>query len=225
MSTLYALRLEHGKYYIGKTTRDVDTRFAEHIEGNGSAWTSLYPPIEVMETVSNIDEFDEDKYVKIYMKTYGIGNVRGGSYSGITLSDNQVSVLQQELRGAADTCFGCGQPGHYVKDCTATVQPTPINHHRSGCSRCGRDNHTVDSCYATYTVTDKYIRQEPNHRQKCSRCGRTSHTVSNCYATSTVGGDKMSDDSSDTSDSDDNLWDSAVNVYKKSRGIIKAWWR
>ena len=118
---IYVLECSQDKYYVGKTNR-LDDRLLEHITNRGSAWTKKYTPISIIETVSNVDEFDEDKYVKIYMKKYGIDNVRGGSYSQIDLPDYSILALEKELRGATDTCFHCGGD-HYVNKCTSEIKP------------------------------------------------------------------------------------------------------
>lgn len=80
MLSIYILSLENGKYYIGKT-RDISSRLNSHFEGNGSTWTKKFKPTMEFTVFDNCDDFDEDKYVKIYMSKYGIENVRGGSYS------------------------------------------------------------------------------------------------------------------------------------------------
>lgn len=47
---IYVLRLLSGKYYVGKTNNP-SRRFDEHVEGEGSKWTALFKPMEViMET-------------------------------------------------------------------------------------------------------------------------------------------------------------------------------
>jgi predicted GIY-YIG superfamily endonuclease len=76
---IYILRLEEGKYYIGKSENPIK-RYEAHLAGTGSSWTKKYPPIELINVIENSSAFDEDKYTKEYMATYGIDNVRGGSY-------------------------------------------------------------------------------------------------------------------------------------------------
>ena len=66
MLCVYVLELENKKYYVGKTT-NFDERFKQHKNGVGSFWTKKYKPIKVVEIVKNVSNFDEDKYVKIYM--------------------------------------------------------------------------------------------------------------------------------------------------------------
>ena len=37
--------------------------------------------IEIIEVIPDCDLYDEDKYTRKYMDTFGIDNVRGGSYT------------------------------------------------------------------------------------------------------------------------------------------------
>lgn len=116
VKTLYVLFLEHNKYYIG-TTYDLINRTNDHKEGNGSEWTKMYKYIKTVEIVRDVDDFDEDKYVKIYMAKYGIDNVRGGSYSKIELDEETKKLLTKEIYQSQDVCFKCGKDTHFVKDC------------------------------------------------------------------------------------------------------------
>ena len=123
---LYVLRLEKDKYYVGVTEKKVEERFKEHEDGTGSAWTSMYKPIKIIKIVKNVDEYDEDKYTKMYMDKYGIENVRGGSYITVKLEDYQKRALEKELCTTNDKCFRCGREGHYVKNCYARTDVNGI---------------------------------------------------------------------------------------------------
>jgi len=79
MIYIYVLQLEKGKYYIGKT-KNPHFRLESHFNLDGSEWKKLYKPIKILELISNCDDYDEDKYTRIYMDKYGIDNVRGGSF-------------------------------------------------------------------------------------------------------------------------------------------------
>ena len=115
---LYVLRLRENKWYVGKTN-DVQKRYQEHQNGNGSQWTSIYKPM-ALEKVRKIESpFDEDKMVKEYMGRYGIDNVRGGSYCQEHLPQNTISHLQREIAGANDACLTCGRQGHFANQCYA----------------------------------------------------------------------------------------------------------
>ena len=116
VSDLYVLALEDGKYYVGKTN-NLEKRIEEHRDGEGSIWTKKYAPINVVQIIHDCGRFDEDNYTKSYMKKYGINNVRGGSYTQIKLSNEQINLLETEIKGLNDECFKCGKKGHFAKDC------------------------------------------------------------------------------------------------------------
>lgn len=123
MRTVYVLKCQHDKYYIGSTCRPLTKRIYEHVEFKGSEWTKLHPPLAIIQSVGGADSFDEDKYTKLYMMKYGIENVRGGSYCQIKLPEYQFKTLQDEFCTVNGACFKCHKLGHYVKDC-------PLNQHK-----------------------------------------------------------------------------------------------
>ena len=117
MSTnVYVLRCASGKRYVGKAA-DVQKRFQEHKNGNGSAWTNKYKPRIIEQIYKNVSPYEEDKITKETMGKYGINNVRGGTYCSIKLSDAQKESLEKEIRGAKDCCFKCGYKSHFASDC------------------------------------------------------------------------------------------------------------
>ena len=74
MVYIYVLSLIKNKYYIGKTNNP-SFRINDHLDSNGSSWTSKYTPVKLLELISNSDDYDEDKYTLKYMAKYGIDNV------------------------------------------------------------------------------------------------------------------------------------------------------
>ena len=168
MTNIYVLRLEGGRYYVGKTT-NVMKRYEEHLNGEGSAWTRKYKPISVHRVFENASPFDEDKITKEYMNQFGVDNVRGGSYVEIVLSDFHKQALQMEMNTAKGLCIRCGRGGHFMKDCwTSSITPT----------------HQI-------------ISQTARNEKKCNRCGRTGHVTFHCYATTHANGDDIDSLASD----------------------------
>jgi predicted GIY-YIG superfamily endonuclease len=134
---VYVFRLENDKFYIGKSPRieGVNLRFHEHITGRGTEWTKKYKPISIIERYecdSNFENFEDTLTVK-YMMTYGIKNVRGGSYSKIELEKWQIEWLETELenwqvkwvdlkiKDENDYCFKCGNGGHFPNKCETKI--------------------------------------------------------------------------------------------------------
>jgi len=161
MTTIYILRLEGGRYYVGKTN-NVMKRYAEHQRGYGSSWTRKYKPVSIERTIENASPFEEDKMTKEYMCKYGIDRVRGGSYVEITLSEFQIEALNLEIWGAKNLCKQCGCAGHFQKDCYAGGDSDSDYFEElldnDACYRCGRDGHYSSECYARTDVNGEYIR-------------------------------------------------------------------
>ena len=124
MVQIYILKLDDNKFYIGKTRYLTNYRTNQHFKGNGSVWTKLYKPICVIETVYDCDDYDEDKYTLMYMKKYGIDNVRGGSFSNIELSSHDIKIIDKMITSSSDKCFKCKQNGHFAKYCPESYKHT-----------------------------------------------------------------------------------------------------
>ena len=200
MTLIYVLGLKNNKYYIGRTDKKVEDRFKEHISGFGSEWTNIYEPLEIVETLPNADDYDEDKYTKKYMDLYGINNVRGGSYTSIELPDYQIKALQMELCTSKNKCFNCLGIGHFADQCTAMVDingiPIVKNHNVWLCDKCEKkfpteldaENHEkiclvnkkIQRLFAGYSF-NKAISLHISD-DMCYRCGRCGHWISECYA-------------------------------------------
>ena len=177
MVDIYILQCKNNKYYIGSSD-NVDLRIEAHFNNRGSVWTKLHKPVKLIKTYYKCDNFDEDKYTKIYMGKYGIDNVRGGSYSSIKLPSKTIYHLQKELATSNNNCFKCGRNGHFIKDCNKTKiyqnKTDLITKDTIICYRCGRFGHFYTICKEV-SVTGKI-----KNLNSCYRCGRIDHWFITC---------------------------------------------
>lgn len=116
MFYIYILKLQNGKYYIGKT-HHLKNRMNDHFNSKGSSWTKIHPPLKILKQYKTNDSFEEDKMTLMYMKDKGINNVRGGSFSSKFLSPCDLQVLQKMIRTQEDKCFQCGSLYHFKNQC------------------------------------------------------------------------------------------------------------
>jgi predicted GIY-YIG superfamily endonuclease len=213
-TNIYVLRLEGGRYYVGKSD-NVMNRYQQHIKGSGSAWTRKYKPVSLEKTIENVSSFEEDKVTKMYMSKYGIEKVRGGSYVEIELSEFHTDALKMEIWGAKDLCIQCGRPGHFVKDCYAKTDASgnKIEYEEDndewGCKYCDRTFTTAFGCGVhekSCNLKNKktpYVKQVTSKKDRvCYRCGRPGHYSPDCYARTHHMGYTLDSDCESDEDSD-----------------------
>ena len=174
-----------------------------------------YKPLKLQKTIENVSPFEEDKITKEYMLKYGIENVRGGTYTQIELTENQIQSINYELRGAMDECLKCGKKGHFVAECVYYKQNKKshvVSYNDDDNDDDGwvtddddeddddsdNDNNSDNIGYVC-DKCGKTIKDECNYYEhinvckvykgnKCFRCGRKGHYATNCYASSHIKG-------------------------------------
>lgn len=184
------MKLENNKYYVGKTN-NLNRRFDEHVNGYGSEWTKKYKPIEIIEVIENCDDFDEDKYTKIYMNKYGIDNVRGGSYTTLILYKEQIKFLKNEISGSTDKCYYCNKTGHFIKDCylkTVSDNNNLFEIVQKEQFSEPKNNNMFDIFFGAIKSISNMVSEFTFKKNVCYRCGRNTHFIKDCYAKTHIDG-------------------------------------
>jgi hypothetical protein len=120
MAFIHILHLKDDKYYVGRSHRNASEYLHKHMHGGVNNWTKLYKPLDVTYSVPSSHYSDLDTYVMEYMVIYGIDNVRGGSYSGLTIPTRDYNLIQSEIWKIYDQCARCGEIDHKEYDCVNT---------------------------------------------------------------------------------------------------------
>ena len=134
--SIYILRLENSKFWVGFTTEPI--RKAKQFI-NLNDWVLEYKPESIYKIIP-AKHYRLDYEVKEMMTEAGIDNVRGGSWSDSVLPSSVIIALKTELFGDPNKiCFMCQKVGHYAQDCLEddsgdsiseffgpTTEPSPI---------------------------------------------------------------------------------------------------
>jgi predicted GIY-YIG superfamily endonuclease len=191
MEQIYVLKLEGGKYYVGKS-KNVAERYKQHLSGDGATWTRSHKPLKLIESRPLKNDHDETNLTKDLMKKYGVDNVRGGAYVSLVLDEATKSVLEREFRGNTDACFKCGEIGHFAGRCTAGEEE---EENVWGCDHCGKEfKRMVLAIQHERRCTSKPPPRSAKKTGACYRCGRASHYSPDCYAKTDTDGNELSDD-------------------------------
>ena len=181
MVYIYVLKLQHCKYYVGKTS-DPYFRIESHFNSEGSEWTKINKPIKLLELIEG-DDYDEDKYTNIYMDKYGIDNVRGGSYTSIKLDKQTKNQLVKISNSTNNRCFKCGIEGHFAKECQEQYYSSSDKSEENViwcCEYCDKEFEDEKKC----EYHERYCKKKNNSNSgnSCFKCGKYGHLANNCWS-------------------------------------------
>jgi predicted GIY-YIG superfamily endonuclease len=195
VATLYVLECANGRYYVGKTTKTPEHRFAEHLMGLGSEWTKRNNPLRLDHTRPDTF-FGEDSLTLEYMTKYGVDQVRGGKWMHVELSSAQREEIELSLRHEKELCLKCGSNTHFANKCgvqtpakrftkTTPRAPAPLVPKTTPPVPTAKRVATKKRALKT---TEIVVKTPPPKRTRasattlCYRCGREGHFKDACYA-------------------------------------------
>ena len=94
--SVYVLKLEDDKYYVGEST-NVEKRIWAHKNDNGSAWTKKHNVEAKISGVEVTNNFNELAQTLEMMRVYGIDNVRGSLFTKPFPLDRFEKIMAAQL--------------------------------------------------------------------------------------------------------------------------------
>lgn len=97
MNTVYVLKLENSKYYIGIGTDTISEIF-HHKNGTKCEWTKIHKPLSIVEVINNCEKYDDLKITFKYMAANGIDNVRSDTFQEVVLNESIFAMLKKNIK-------------------------------------------------------------------------------------------------------------------------------
>ena len=145
MVNIYVLELQGGRYYVGKTSHTFQ-RFNQHKSGSGAKWTQKHKVKDLFAFHKDMMDSDENKITVQMMKKYGVRNVRGGSWTKVNMTENEIKRLESKINARGRRRRRVSSPKRKSK-----------TKKKVSCKRCGRTSHTVEKCYARFHANGKSL--------------------------------------------------------------------
>lgn len=155
------------------------SRLAQHFRGEGSFWTRLHPPCQVLHVDLEGRLEDEDSLTLQMMDRYGFENVRGGAWCRV--------CLDQHPGKPPAVCKTVNKP---VRKSTHTVNPpgTALKVSKPGCWPCQRICRPRLIHRPHTKQLDEAYKQYVQALGLCPRCGQSGHVVQACNSMQDVRG-------------------------------------
>ena len=99
--SLYFIGLQDNKTFLYPSYEKQDNQIMEDCS-KLYEYARLYKPQSIVFKIHDIDLFDIDKIVKMFMQMFGVDETRGGSYVDVELPEFQRLALDQELFTATE---------------------------------------------------------------------------------------------------------------------------
>jgi predicted GIY-YIG superfamily endonuclease len=166
ITNIYILKLVDNKYYIGFTD-NIKKRVQEHIDGNGSSFTKMYRPINLVKVYENVNPEKVDVSIIKYMKKFGVDNVRGGSYKNAKLKKSQIKELKKQgiifPKISIDDINLDDLILDDIEESNVKIQKVlkiPVRQANGTCFNCMKDGHYVHQCRETIDKYGNRIKEE-----------------------------------------------------------------
>lgn len=193
-SLIYIVECSNEKYLIGNIAESKQDSILASCVTYAPRWTSVYPPLRVLRIFPATKDMNEDKCTKIYMKSFGISNVRGGKYRELVLSKVEFEKIQSDISECNDdieSTLSCkSSPTESYETGTDGISVESDNEKKNSSINGGIN--VEQESKEVFLVTKSVKAKEPVNNASCQRCSRTGHKADGCFAKTKLNGINIS---------------------------------